>query len=356
MNILLLAPELFTGGGGIPRILRLYLKALCERSAGSDNVRFVSLNDRVMDTIELKRYSSTCLAEWEVCSRSKASFIRCALQMGRRSDVIVCGHVAQLPVAWAASKLNRRLRYYLVAHGIEVWRRFSLLERIALRGARGIWCVSAFTRNQLLERCALAEEKVVVVPNALDPLLVPPTPPRPPPTAPNILSISRLSEADSYKGIDHLIDAMPAVLAQIPDARLRIVGRGDALPSLQSRAAKRNINGTVEFPGYRSDAELREDFAACRVFSLPSEKEGFGLVYLEAFAHGRPCLGARSGGTPEVIDEGSGALVEYGNVPAIAATLVEMLRRDWPVAPLIERAEKFSYLRFKERVDSLLST
>ena len=183
MNILLLAPELFTGGGGIPRILRLYLKALCERSA-SDNVRFISLNDRVMDTIELKRYSTDSLVEWEVCSRSKASFIRGALQMGRRSDIIVCGHVGQLPVAWAASKINRRLRYYLVAHGIEVWRRFSLLERMALRGASGIWCVSAFTRKQLLERCALDEEKVVVVPNALDPLLVPPSPPRPPPAAP----------------------------------------------------------------------------------------------------------------------------------------------------------------------------
>jgi glycosyltransferase involved in cell wall biosynthesis len=356
MNILLLAPELFTGGGGIPRILRLYLKAVCERSGGADNVRFISLNDRVMDSIELKRYSTDRLVEWEVCSRKKASFIRGALQMGRRSDVIVCGHVAQLPVAWAASRINRRLRYYLVAHGIEVWRRFSFWERIALRGARGIWCVSAFTRKQLLGRCALDEDKVVVVPNALDPQLVPPSVPRPPPTAPNILSISRLSEADNYKGIDHMIDAMPAVLSQIPNARLRIVGRGDALPSLQSQAAKRKVNGNVEFPGYRSDAELREDFAACRVFSLPSEKEGFGLVYLEAFAHGRPCLGARSGGTPEVIDKESGALVEYGNVPAIATTLVEMLRRDWPVAPLLERAEKFSYLRFKERVASLIST
>ncbi len=355
MRTTLLAPELFTGGGGIPRILRLYLKALCDFSAKADRVRLVSLNDRVVDSSDLNRYAGESLVEWEVCNRRKVAFVVAALRMARRSDTIICGHIAQLPVAMAAAWLNSGLRYYLIAHGIEVWRPFSRLEKMALRRASGVWCVSDYTRRQVMDRCPLPEARIAVVPNAFDPYLEPPSTPAPPPKAPVILSISRLSEADSYKGIDHLIDAMPAVLAQMPEARLRIVGRGDALASLQARASRQKVTHAVEFPGYRSDSELHDDFAACRVFALPSEKEGFGLVYLEAMAHGRPCLGARSGGTPEVVDNECGALVEYGNVTEIAAALVAMLRRDWPPGPLLERARRFSYLRFKERVASLLS-
>jgi glycosyltransferase involved in cell wall biosynthesis len=215
--------------------------------------------------------------------------------------------------------------------------------------------VSEYTRGQLLENCRLPEGRTTVIPNALDPYMVPLTAPVAAPPAPVILSISRLSVADGYKGLNHLIDAMPAVLAQIPATRLRIVGRGDALASLQARARRHNLARAVEFPGYRSDKELSEDFANCRLFALPSEKEGFGLVYLEAMANGRPCLGARSGGTPEVIDSESGVLVEYGDVPGIASALVAMLGREWPVGPILERARKFSYLRFKERLASLIS-
>ncbi len=356
MKTILFAPELFTGGGGIPRILRLYLKAMCELSSSGDRVRFLSLNDRVVDSSELQRYSNASLVEWEVCNRSKASFVRSAFRMGGNSDRIVCGHIAQLPVAMAVAMLNPRVRFNLVAHGIEVWRPFTLLERMALRRAERVWCVSEYTRRQLLDRCPLPEGRAVVAPNALDPFLEPLAAPTPPPGKPVILAVSRLSVADSYKGLNHLIDAMPAVLEKVPDARLRIVGRGDALPSLVARARKLNVASAVEFAGYRSDEELGEDFAACKLFALPSEKEGFGLVYVEAMAHGRPCLGARSGGTPEVIDAESGMLAEYGNVPEIAAALVEMLGRDWPVGPLLERARTFSYLRFKERLASLLTT
>ena len=355
MRTTLLAPELFTGGGGIPRILRLYLKAMCELAGGGDQVRFLSLNDSTVDSADLQRYAGSRLVEWEACSRQKVPFMRGALRMGRVSDRIVCGHVAQLPLAMAAAMLNSRGRYFLVAHGIEVWRQFTLLERMALRRAHCVWCVSEYTRGQLLEHCRLPEGKTAVIPNALDPYMVPLVPPAAAPREPVILTISRLSVEDGYKGLNHLIDAMPAVLTRVPGARLRIVGRGNALSSLQARARRNNLAQAVEFPGFRSDRELGEDFANCRIFALPSEKEGFGLVYLEAMANGRPCLGARSGGTPEVIDSESGTLVEYGDVPGIASAMVTMLGRDWPIGPILERARTFSYLRFKERLASLIS-
>jgi len=241
-----------------------------------------------------------------------------------------------------------------VAHGLEVWRPFSLAERLALRGARRILCVSDYTRREIQAHSMLPDEQLAVLPNALDPFLAP-VAPAPPPAAPVILTVSRLSLADNYKGIEHLVAALPAVRAEIPEVRLRVVGRGDGLPSLQALARRLGVADRVDFAGYRSDQELKGEFERCRLFALPSQKEGFGLVYLEAMAHGRPCLGARSGGVPEVITPATGVVVDYGRVEQIAATAVEALRRDWPLAPLLERAKQFSYLRFRERLGTLLS-
>ena len=352
---LLLAPEMFAGEGGITRILRLYLKALCELAGSGDSVRFVALNDTVVDSEALRPYSGSRLVEWRACGRNKLAFSRAALRMGIKSDIIVCGHIRQLPLAWAASKLRPKLSYYLVAHGIEVWRPFTFLERRALKGARCIWCVSEYTRRQLLDRCRIPQERTAILPNALDPFFDPVLPLPEAEDNPLILTISRISVTDSYKGIEHLIEAMPAVRAEIPEARLRIVGRGDGLAGLQGLTRGLNLSDAVEFAGYRSDSELRGDFAHCRLFALPSQKEGFGLVYLEAMAHGRPCLGALSGGTPEVITDDSGVLVMYGDVPGIAAAIVNSLRRRWSAESIMEHARLFSYSRFKERFAALLS-
>ncbi|HWA10684.1 MAG TPA: asparagine synthase (glutamine-hydrolyzing) [Opitutaceae bacterium] len=352
---LLMAPEIFATEGGIPRILQLYLKALCDLAEPNRAVRLLALNDAVVDSGDLRRYANDRLDDWYVCSKNKDRFVKAALRMSRGCDTIICGHVAQLPVALAARCLNPGLRYYLVAHGIEVWRRFTLAERLALRGAKRIFCVSDFTRRELLRNCPLPEGKAVVLHNALDPHFeikagIPPAS-----AAPTILTVTRLTHADRYKGVEHLIEAMPAVLAAIPDARLRIIGRGDDLPRLQALRDKRQLGNAVEFLGFVEDERMTREFTSCRLFALPSQREGFGLVFLEAMAHGRPCLGARAGGIPEVIDDASGVLVEYGDVPDVARGCVAALQRTWDGETILDRARHFSYSHFRANLASLLA-
>ena len=355
MNSLLLAPELFGGEGGVMRMLRLYLKAACELAGPEDRVGFVSLNDNLINPEDLRRYSNERLGRCRTCNRGKLRFIAASLLMGRRSRRIICGHIGQLPVAWAISRMRRGTSYYLVAHGIEVWRPFSRLEMSALRGATGVFCVSDYTRRRLSERCPLAGDRVAVLPNALDPFMVPDSQAPRDGGPPVVLSISRLSRSDDYKGINHLIEAMPLVRSKFPDARLRIVGRGDALEGLRALADRLGAGRAVDFTGFLSDAELAAEFRRCRLFALPSQKEGFGLVYLEAMAHGRPCLGAREGGVPEVITDGTGVLVDYGDVAAIAAAIEGAFTREWRLEPILARASEFSYPRFLERLGRLLS-
>lgn len=355
MDSLLITPELFASEGGISRILRLYLQALCEMSRNDEKVRLVTLNDDDAPAGGIEFHTKGRLFSNVGCNRSKAKFIARAFQAGLLSDQIICGHVAQLPVAWAISKFRPSLRYYAVAHGIEVWSPLSFLQRRALAGATRVLCVSEFTRRQLLAVCPMPEHKTAVLPNALDPCLEPGSVSPIPDGPPTILTISRLSLADSYKGVDHLIEAMQAVVAVLPQAKLRIVGRGDGLPQLEALAHRLNVNESVEFAGYVSDSELHGEFERCSLFALPSQKEGFGLVYVEAMAHGRPCLGANAGGTPEVISPDTGALVEYANVHEIALSIVSSLARTWSVDALRAHASSFSFSLFKQRLAGLLA-
>jgi glycosyltransferase involved in cell wall biosynthesis len=170
-----------------------------------------------------------------------------------------------------------------------------------------------------------------------------------------ILTVSRLTFSDRYKGIEHLIEAMPAILKAEPAARLRVVGRGEDMGRLQGLVRDRGLTPkTVEFLGFLDDRRLDAELRSCRIFALPSKSEGFGLVFLEAMAHGRPCVGAREGGIPEVITEDTGALVEFGNVPGIADACIAALRRPWRQESILDRAQMFSYPSFRQRLGALL--
>ncbi|MCF7688797.1 MAG: glycosyltransferase family 4 protein [Cephaloticoccus sp.] len=357
MNTLLLAPELFTTDSGIPRMLRLYLKALCEIAGSKSEVRFVSLNDAAIDPSHLNLYSGPALTKWSTCKRGKLKFICETLRQSRGTRLIICGHVAQLPVAWLASWFRPGLRTILIAHGIEVWRPFTFLERLALRNAHRILCVSDFTRREILKHIKIDASRMVVLPNALDPALEhKPDPAVQDNSSPVILTVSRLSSSDRYKGIDHLIAAMPAVLRAKPDTKLHIVGRGDDLPRLQNLVRENKIDHAVKFVGFVSDEQLRTEFAQCTCFALPSQKEGFGLVYLEAMTAGKPCLAANAGGAPEVIPSEAGMIVPYGDVPGIAIACIQILAKKWDPKTIQTCAQEFSYSRFKDRLTALLPT
>jgi len=365
MKVLLLSPGMFVREGGIERLMRLYLKALgelCEQSGREGTVESLCLSDEDGLTVgrdDLAAYSGNSLKQHQGFARNKLRFALTVLRRARNCDLIVCGHINQLVVARIARTVNPKLRYCVVAHGIEVWRPYGLIERWALRGADRILCVSEFTRKQMLRfDKRLEPNRLKVVPNALDPRLagggdaatVIPEPPH----APTILSVGRLTRSDSYKGFDTLIEAMPKALAECHEARLRIVGTGDNLPRLRALATERGVADAVHFLGRVSDSALRAEYARCNVFALASRAEGFGLVYLEALTQGKPCIGAKAGAAPEVIGESGGLCVGYGNVPELAAAIVELLRHPSDSAALRARAQEFSFERFRERLAKAL--
>ncbi|MFE3578015.1 glycosyltransferase family 4 protein [Streptomyces vinaceus] len=144
-----------------------------------------------------------------------------------------------------------------------------------------------------------------------------------------ILCVSRLVRR---KGQDVLIKAMPAILRQVPDAVLVIVGQGPDAARLR-RLASRYAPGRVVFAGGLDHAATADYYAAADVFAMPCrtrkaglEAEGLGIVFLEAAASGLPVVVGDSGGAPDTVLDGvTGSVVDGRSPAAVAAALTTTL-------------------------------
>jgi len=143
-----------------------------------------------------------------------------------------------------------------------------------------------------------------------------------------VLTVGRWCADERYKGMDTLITALPRLLTRWPDLHLAMVGGGDDRDWLEDLADENGVRMHVHFLSGLSYTELAACYAHSEIFALPSSGEGFGLVYLEAMASGKPVIGGAHGGAPEVIEDGkTGYLVQHGDAVQLA-TAIETLLTD----------------------------
>ena len=146
-----------------------------------------------------------------------------------------------------------------------------------------------------------------------------------------IISVGRLVHR---KGQDNLIQAMPAVLKEIPSAHLMLVGEGPYRKHLEKLVMKSSLEQNVTFAGRIMFDRLPSYLSAADLFAMPSrsrffglEVEGLGIVYLEASACGIPVVAGNSGGAPDAVLEGvTGLCVDGTNIEQITGAIVEICR------------------------------
>ena len=145
---------------------------------------------------------------------------------------------------------------------------------------------------------------------------------------PLLLTVSRLVER---KGIDTVLDCLPRVLQRHPDVLYMVVGHGPALDKLQAQAAQMGLTDSVIFGGKLPYKTLPSVYHACDIFVMPARQigpsvEGFGLVFCEANACGKPVIGGNSGGVPDAIVDGvTGRLIAPDSPEACADAICHML-------------------------------
>ena len=292
--------------------------------------RLLSLND----TPELHRMS---VAGKEFvftgCERSKARFAATAIRAAsRRAKLVLAGHPNLGPVAQSMRIVSPKLRTVVCAHGVEVWEPLPIARRLAMRRANLVLTPSRDTANHLAEQ-HVRRDRIHVLPWALDPgfeLALDGSAPRELPHGfPQgrvILTVGRWLANERYKGMDTLITALPRLLPRWPELQLLAVGEGDDRAWLEDLAEKNGVLLHVHFLTGLSHEELIACYLACEMFALPSRGEGFGLVYLEAMACGKPVIGGAHGGAPEVVEDGvSGYLVPHGDSTQLVTSIETLL-------------------------------
>jgi glycosyltransferase involved in cell wall biosynthesis len=136
-----------------------------------------------------------------------------------------------------------------------------------------------------------------------------------------VLSVARFYPR---KRIDVLLRAAARLRDKIPGLEVRIVGGGPELPRLQKIWREEHLQPVVTWRENISQSELVREYKHCDVFCLPSVQEGFGIVFLEAMASGKPIVAARAAAVPEVVQHG--LLVDPDRDESFAAALERLYR------------------------------
>jgi phosphatidyl-myo-inositol dimannoside synthase len=252
----------------------------------------------------------------------RARFLAAALRAAAAPapSRVVCLHVGLSAIARVVAR--RRAPVAIFLHGIEVWRRLGRLPRWGLAEADVLVANSEHTvrRFRAANPDLAARQVLVCHPGVAS---APPTPDcEASDGAPFALIVGRMAADERYKGHDLLIDLWPAIVREVPGARLVIAGDGDDRARLEARAAP--LGDGVQFAGRVSDAVLASLYRRCAFFAMPSRAEGFGVVFLEAMRAGKACVGG-SGAAAEVIeDEVTGLVVDAAARDAVQKAILRL--------------------------------
>jgi glycosyltransferase involved in cell wall biosynthesis len=229
----------------------------------------------------------------------------------RRYDLLVVGHPHLLEAIWRPARWLD-VPYWAWTYGMDVWGEWTLGMRAGLCNASQLVAISHYTRDSVRRR--LPDKEVLVIPNAIDvdhfrPIEMPER------EEIVLLTVGRLSSQARHKGHDVVIQALPRI--QSGSSRpvvYHIAGTGDDVPRLRRIAKKMKVEASVRFLGYVPEDELVSTYNQCDVFVMPSRLErqpngllggeGFGFVFIEAAACGKPVVGSNQGGAAEAVAHG----------------------------------------------------
>lgn len=283
--------------------------------------------------------------------------------------LIICGHVNFLPAVQRIAKWWK-VPFTTFMYGIDVWAKISLSARNGLHSATPLCSISSYTSKRAVEAQGLEEKAIAHLPCTFNTARYTPGP-KPPellqrygltPDQAVLFTVSRLAASERYKGHEQVLEALPEVAKQRPDIRYLIGGTGDYSPQLKQRAAELGVADRVIFAGFISNDELAAHYQLCDAFVMPSRKEGFGIVFLEAMACGKPVIGGNQDGSVDALDGGRlGILVDPTSVPSITDAILQAINKTHPNRLLFDPAalhdavvETFGPAAFQRRLHDAL--
>ena len=290
----------------------------------------------------------------------------------RHPQVVYSSHWKNAGVASALCSLISRKPLFQAVHGSEVTRLrdepLSLhLFRWVVSVARGC-VVSGVYQVNLLRDVGIPREKLLIAPQGVDLKRFSERTGKDDIVRARhnvgaekiLLTVARLVER---KGHDTVIRALPKVLTAEPNTAYLIVGKGPWEAHLKEMSRAYGVSDNVVFCGYVSDEEIPLYYQSCDLFVMMSrdvdgDVEGFGISYIEAAACGKAVIGGRSGGIPEVIDDGvTGYLVDPLDSDELSEVLIKTLQDQEATSRMGDagRTRVIQRYDFKNIVENILS-
>lgn len=312
-KMILFSLQTFSTTGGVQKMTRTLSYSLQQLSLKEGwDFELWSLHDSDSDL--MRAYIRP--EDFKGFSHQRAGFFIKSLKAARQADVVIVSHIHLALLGLLAKLLHPSGRVWLIAHGIEVWRPLTVIRKAFMKCCDRVICVSSFTRQEVIRWHGSDPDQCLVLNNALDPLMpLPADFARPPqllqrygltPNQPVIFTLSRLVSTEQYKGHEQVIRALGALKGRFPEVKYLISGSCDASEEKRIRALAKasGVEDQVVLTGFIKDEELTDHFLLADLFVLPSRKEGFGIVLVEALACGLPVICGNGDGSMDAIRQG----------------------------------------------------
>lgn len=250
-----------------------------------------------------------------------------------KPDIIHAQHIWVLP----SIAVNYNIPVVITSHGTDIMGyeatdRYDSYGNLAIEKCKKIITISQNNNEMVLKKFPQAKEKVELIKSGYDENIFF----RGKYNKKHVLKKNGISKEYKYivsytgritylKGVDTLIDA--ASKYETKDILTILSGNGDMLEELKNKTKEMGLKNVV-FLGHQSQDVLREIYNISDVSLVPSRKEGFGLVALEALACGTPVIASNIGGIPDVVTNEVGILIEPNNSDSLASNVIKILNKD----------------------------
>jgi glycosyltransferase involved in cell wall biosynthesis len=364
-DALFLTLKTFSHTGGIEKVNRVLMKAGTDIQS-RHLIRFhaKSLYDNAPD----EKYITK--RRFQGFNGKLIPFIFASVKKGIKCDVVMFSHINLALVGLLIKLFNPKTKIILQAHGIEVWGKQSFLKKAFLKQADLVLPVSQFTKDNLVSHHGLDPHKCVVFHNSLDPFFITDTQ-----TALEnrlkekhqinkedcvLITLTRLVSSEKYKGYDKVITALAQLRNEGKKYKYLILGKYDEkeYERVSKLIAHFNLADEVKMCGFIPDEEISSYFSMANLFVMPSQKEGFGIVFIEAMACGLPVIAGNLDGSVDALVNGElGLLINPNDESGLINAIKNYQNHPLSSHPklLMEKVnENFGYSQYKKNLETLL--
>ncbi|HEY8782068.1 MAG TPA: glycosyltransferase family 4 protein [Mucilaginibacter sp.] len=334
-KIRLYTPHTFSATGGIQKMSRtlahsLYLLSLANKWDFKLWSAYDANDDLMPQYLPAQNFRGF--------SVNRINFVLQIIIKAKQPDIIIISHINLAVVGLIIKTINPKCKVFIIAHGIEVWRPLSRIKKMFLKQCDKIICVSNFTKQQMISRHQADATKCTVLNNAVDPFMKLPltfTKPgnllkryRLTADGPILFTLTRLASTEQYKGHDQVIKLMGKLKDKFPGIKYILAGQYDHKEEIriQKLISKYKVDEQVILPGFIDENELSDHFLLADLFVLPSKKEGFGIVFIEALACGLPVICGNLDGSVDAICNGElGKAINPDNLDELECAITKYL-------------------------------